>query len=84
MPFIEKQKLEYLNCIEEKRKWLNEKGFNVNIQFGNSERKTEIPNYVQTTPLKYPVHLHQFREVNKGKWIGKDFTFKGDLIYLSN
>ena len=53
----------------DKKNWLNKNGFLVSV--GKYKIKDNfIPNYVNATPSESPL-IHQFRDVNKYKWINK-------------
>lgn len=71
-----------MEYLKEKEKWLNRRGFDVNVKKLNLEKKTMIPNYVYVSP-GCPVYKHRFRDVNKNKWINnQEFVYKNphDLI----
>ncbi len=72
-PYIDLLDKEYNEKILGMKKWIINKDFNVHIGKASSiinSRKNEIKNYVMRTPSLPPV-LHQFRDINKTKWVGK-------------
>jgi hypothetical protein len=64
------EKIKYKEYIKNKEKWLIRGGFDTNIKKLNINNKIEIGNYVFMTPSK-PVHNHQFRPIDKNKWVNK-------------
>lgn len=70
-PFSESHSTEYLAMIKNKKKWLDQKGFNSCIGKATLSHHYYIQNYVRVTPSK-PVMFYQFRNVEKNKWINKD------------
>jgi hypothetical protein len=82
-PYIPNPKKEYQEYLKNKGKWLIKKGFEVNFTKMDVEKQTIIPNYVFMSPPKIPLYKHQFRDVEKDKWINKNsFVYRNphDLV----
>ena len=72
-PYIDRADQEYIDKIKNMKKWIINKDFNSNVGKASSilnSSRHEIKNYVMKTPSLPPL-LHQFREIDKRKWIGK-------------
>ena len=68
-PFMSKEEKYIREKLLDKKNWLNKNGFLVSV--GKYKIKDNfIPNYVNATPSESPL-IHQFRDVNKYKWINK-------------
>ena len=70
-PFLNPDEKYYREKYLDKKKWLDKKGFYVSV--GNYKMgggKNFISNYVSATPSEPPSN-HNFREVNKSKWVNK-------------
>ena len=72
-PYMDIQSKEHIEKLENKKKWIVQKNFDVFVGKASSihnSHKYEIKNYVNRTPSLPPI-LHQFRPTHKEKWIGK-------------
>ena len=76
-PYINFLHKEYLDKIENKKKWVCNKDFITSV--GSAENNKNIfiiKNYVNITPSNSPL-LYKFRNENKTKWMSK----KGFILY---
>ena len=75
-PYVDKLNQEYNNKINDMKKWIDKKNFNIFVGKASSLRNSfqnEIKNYVVRTPSLPPIQ-YQFRKIQKTKWIDtKDF-----------
>ena len=69
-PYIEEHKREYKEHLNNKKKWIDKKGFNNNVGKASIDRNLFIQNYVRITPSLPPL-LYKFRQPEKKKWINK-------------
>ena len=71
-PYREKYTVENQERRENKKRWLNQKGFNNHIGKASysKEKDSYIKNYVNITPSLPPL-LHKFRDTQKKKWLSK-------------
>lgn len=69
-PFIEEHTREYKERINNKKKWIDKKGFNNSVGKASLNNSNFIKNYVRITPSLPPL-LYQFRKPEKEKWINK-------------
>ena len=70
---MDRQSKEYIEKIENMKKWIVNKNFDNYVGKASSihnYHKYEIKNYVNRTASLPPI-LHQFREIQKEKWICK-------------
>ena len=75
-PFLNPDQKYYRDKYLDKKNWMDKKGFIASIgnyKMGGSG-SSFISNYVSATPSKSPL-IHNFREVNKNKWINKKGFF---------
>ena len=71
LPFLNPDEKYYREKLLDKKKWLDKKGFMVSV--GNYKMGGDshfISNYVTATPSESPL-CHNFRDVNKDKWVNK-------------
>ena len=76
LPFLNPDQRYYREKFLDKKKWMDKKGFIVSIgnyKMGGAESNF-IQNYVSATPSDSPLN-HNFREVNKNKWVNKKGFF---------
>ena len=76
-PYLDRSDKEYIDKIKNMKKWIIKKDFISTVGKASSlvnSTKKEIKNYVMKTPSLPPV-LHQFREIDKRKWVGKKNFF---------
>lgn len=78
-PYVQPERIYFIELLKNKEKWIDKKGFKMNLATAELERKLEIPNYVRQSPSKTNPHTYLFREVDKSKFVGK-----GDFVYRSN
>lgn len=78
-PYVQQERIHYLELLKNKEKWIDKKGFQFHLGTVELEKKLEIPNYVRQSPSKYNPNLYQFRELDKKKFVGK-----GDFIYKNS
>ena len=69
-PYIEEHTREYKERINNKKKWIDKKGFNNSVGKASLNNSNFIKNYVRITPSLPPL-LYQFRKPEKEKWINK-------------
>ena len=69
-PYIEEHTREYKERINNKKKWIDKKGFNNSVGKASLNNSNFIKNYVRITPSLPPL-LCQFRKPEKEKWINK-------------
>ena len=69
-PYVEEHTREYKERINNKKKWINKKGFNNSVGKASLNNSNFIKNYVRITPSLPPL-LYQFRKAEKEKWINK-------------
>ena len=67
-PYIEGHTREYKEKLDNKKKWIDQKGFNNNVGRASFNRGNIIKNYVRLTPSLPPL-LYKFRQPQKNKWI---------------
>ena len=75
-PFLNPEQKYFRDKYLDKKNWMDKKGFIVSIgnyKMGGSG-SSFISNYVSATPSQSPLN-HNFREVNKNKWINKKGFF---------
>jgi hypothetical protein len=70
-PYISEEQKYLKERIKDKIKWINKKGFFNFVGKASSNKSYVIKNYVSQTPSLPPI-LHNFRPINKSKWIIKD------------
>ena len=70
-PYISEEEKYLKERIKDKIKWINKKGFFNFVGKASSNKSYVIKNYVVQTPSLPPI-LHNFRPINKSKWIIKD------------
>ena len=70
-PYISEEEKYLKERIKDKIKWINKKGFFNWVGKATSNKSYVIKNYVSQTPSLPPI-LHNFRPINKSKWIIKD------------
>ncbi len=76
-PYINFLHKEYLDKIENKKKWVCNKDFITSVgRAENNKNIFIIKNYVNITPSNSPL-LYKFRNENKTKWMSK----KGFILY---
>jgi hypothetical protein len=76
-PYINFLHKEYLDKIENKKKWVCNKDFITSVgRAENNKNIYIIKNYVNITPSNSPL-LYKFRNENKTKWMSK----KGFILY---
>ena len=69
-PYVEEHTREYKERINNKKKWIDKKGFNNSVGKASLNNSNFIKNYVRITPSLPPL-LYQFRKPEKEKWINK-------------
>ena len=72
-PYLDRYDKENIEKMKNMQKWIIKKDFISSVGKASSllnYKKKEIKNYVMKTPSLPPV-LHQFREIDNRKWIGK-------------
>jgi len=69
-PYIDKLSRENKERINNKKKWIDKKGFNNSVGKASLNNSNFIKNYVRITPSLPPL-LYQFRKPEKAKWINK-------------
>ena len=69
-PYIEWHIREYKEKMSNKKKWMDQKGFNNNVGRASKNRGNFIKNYVRVTPSLPPL-LYEFRKPQKNKWINQ-------------
>jgi hypothetical protein len=69
-PYVEEHTREFKERINNKKKWLDKKGFNNSVGKASLNNSNFIKNYVRITPSLPPL-LYQFRKPEKEKWINK-------------
>jgi hypothetical protein len=70
LPFMNPDEKYYREKYLDKKNWLNKKGFIVSVGNYKMGGNNFISNYVAATPSQFPL-CHNFRDVNKNKWIDK-------------
>ena len=76
-PYLDRSYKEYKERVKNMKKWIIKKDFISSVGKASSllnSKKNEIKNYVMKTPSLPPV-LHQFREIDNRKWLGKKNFF---------
>ena len=67
-PYIEQHTIEYKERLNDKKKWMDIRGFNNNVGLASISKKYFIKNYVRLTPSLPPL-LYNFRTPQKNKWL---------------
>jgi hypothetical protein len=74
-PYISEEELYRRQYLEGKKKWVVPDKFKTYFGKASSDGSSNyIPNYVTITPSEPPI-LHKFRDMEKEKWIDKNFKF---------
>ena len=69
-PYIDWHIREYKEKMNNKKRWIDKKGFNNNIGKATLNRENNNKSYLNDTPSLPPI-LYQFRKPQKNKWINK-------------